>query len=93
MPQVGMNPSLVSSSIANAPLLTLPSRQPSITPGTHDRVAPSGLSGSGRTSLAFERVYTGKRVLASVSVIHLVMSSSPQGPRKGNGCPPLVSRR
>ena len=57
-----------------APLLTLPSRHPSMTPGVHDRVAPSGLTGSGSTSLAFERVYSGNRLLAGVSVNHLVMT-------------------
>ena len=34
-------------------------------------MAPSGLTGPGSTSLALARVYTGKRVLAPVSVIQV----------------------
>jgi serine protease len=47
-----------------------------MTPGTQVSVAPSGLTGSGSTSLAFERVYTGKRLLAGVSVIHPLMGGN-----------------
>ena len=60
-----------TSSTLNAPWRMLPSRQPSIRPGIHDSVAPSGLTGPGSTSLALARVYTGKRVLAPVSVIQV----------------------
>src|SRR5215510_3155638 len=69
-----------SSSGLKAPWRTLPSLQPSIRLGIHDSVAPSGLTGPGSTSLALERVYTGKRVLAPVSVIQVsAMVAQPSG--------------
>ena len=52
-----------------------PSRAPSMTPGSHTRVHPSGLTGTASTSAALPRVKLGNRLPSSRSVIQRSLNS------------------